>query len=392
MAAVYRKNVAFKRAKDAEFAQKKALRDLAEMRECTFKPRINKSFLARGGAPSYNMDDEVRMPVRLRHLHIPSLQTRHEGRGEQHQHGPNGHGGAGGGGDDDGLDVIAKAFAALEVDLSQRHYVVKALEKENNRLRLVSAFARADVPSAQQHLGGDFRWQHPRQSQSPQPPSHSRAGGGRGGVQLRGGRGSSSQRQGGVDRGSHSGGGGGGGSEGRPGGEDNGAGKGAYDDDEEKAEEEKEEVTQLQAEAHELVDGLADYVRHSTTYVTSLLWEFDQLSYLLEADESGAGVAGACERACVILLYCLCDFHGACVRACIRALLEFFCVSTVSTGVCARVCVVVIFMRVYGVHMRARVCVRACVGGGRAGGRAGGGGTSVLMRGGEHQFASLGCA
>jgi hypothetical protein len=278
MAAVYRKNVAFKRAKDAEFAQKKALRDLAEMRECTFKPRINKSFLARGGAPSYNMDDEVRMPARLRHLHIPSLQTRHEGRGDQHPDAlGQGSGGAGGGSGGEGagsVDVIAKAFAALEVDLSQRHYVVKALEKENNRLRFVSAFARADVPSAQQHLGGDFRWQRRR---------------------TRGSR-PSSQRQGSHSKGD--GGGGGGGGRGRTG----GVGLRQGDDDNDSDGDVDDDAAQLlQAEAHELTDGLADYVRHSTTYVTSLLWEFDQLSYLLEADESSGVTAGACMRACVRL-------------------------------------------------------------------------------------------
>ena len=216
MAAIYEKNVAFKRAKEAEMAQKKELRELAEMRECTFKPKINKSFRSRGGAPSYNMDVEVRMPSRLRHLHIPSIQTRYDGHrpAEKSPSAVEGSENSGG-----VLDGIQDAFEQLESDLNQRHFVVRALENETKRLRLVSAFARADVPSAQQHLGGDFKW----------PVT-------------------SSEQRGADDA-------------------ENGSG---YPD-------ETAEVEQLQLEAHELVDGLVDYVTHSTTYITNLLWEFDQV-------------------------------------------------------------------------------------------------------------------
>ena len=214
MAAIYEKNLAFKRAKDAEMAQKKELQELAEMRECTFKPKINKSFRSRGGAPSYTMDVEVRMPSRLRHLHIPSIQTRHDGR-RQPEKSPTAAGGSG-----DMLDGIQDAFEQLESDLNQRHFVVRALENETRRLRLVSAFARANVPSAQQHLGGDFKW----------PVTSS---------ELQGSDGAKNSSEG-------------------------------YSN-------ETAEVEQLQLEAHELVDGLVDYVSHSTTYITNLLWEFDQV-------------------------------------------------------------------------------------------------------------------
>ena len=248
MAALYKRNVAFKRALDAAAAQKKELQELEEMRECTFKPKIAKSFSARGGGSTrYDMDEDVKMPTRLRHLQVPShkmftaFKSPEPNKGERAldaQGGP--------------LDGIAQAFEKLELDLNQRHFVVRALEKENKRLRYASAFARDDVPSAQQSLGGDFDFGLRNKSKTRNRRGRVQASGSSNSPNLRTRRHSrKDQRE-----------------------------VGAF-----VAEDTEAEADMWQAEAEGIIENLSDYIRHSTTYVSSLLWEFDQV----RASETGNG-------------------------------------------------------------------------------------------------------
>ena len=203
MTSVYEKNVAYRQAVAAMLTQQKELQDLEEMKECTFKPRINKSFSAKSRPPKYEMDAPVRMPARLRHLQVPCHRT-HQFEKARKSKEPKSL--------DSVLPGVTEAFEQLDMDLNKRHFVIQALEKENRRLRLEAVFAHHDVPSAQQHFGGDYKVTHERL----------------------------------LDARSRT----------------------ATND----------VCNDLKVEADGLFGGLSDYLRHSTSYISNLLWEFDQVS------------------------------------------------------------------------------------------------------------------